>query len=188
MSRDEAINYLQYSESFYYDYLYISAGDWILDIKPDSDAFDCMLQEIVVALKQEDDLIERAIEDSERTIEARKEADKEKKYSHDKIYRQLLDCVRAELKKLGWEGDFRVFTSGNYNTLWCLSLRISPVSECYFSGTPEDVLANVRDLYNFAMIQLSSKPIPSLLLGKTDISRMKNGSIEAMESLPQILY
>lgn len=77
MSRDEAIDYLQNSESFDYDYLYISAGDWILDIEPDSDAFDCMLQEIVVALKQEDDLIEKAIEDSERAIEARKEADQE---------------------------------------------------------------------------------------------------------------
>lgn len=143
MSREEAVNYLQNSESFDYDYLYISAGDWILDIEPDSDAFDCMLQEIIVALKQEDDLIEKAIEDSEKALEARKEADKEKKYSHDKIYLQLLDDVRAELKKLGWEGDFRVFTSRNYNILWCLSLRISPVSECYFSGTPEDILANI---------------------------------------------
>lgn len=154
MSRDEAIDYLQNSESFDYDYLYISAGDWILDIEPDSEAFDRMLREVVVTLKQEDDLIVKAIDDSERAIEARKEADKEKKYIHDKIYRQLLDGVRAELKKLGWEGDFRVFTSGNYNILWCLGLRISPVSECYFSGTPEDVLANVRDLYNFAVIQL----------------------------------
>lgn len=160
MSRDEAIDYLQNSKSFDYDYLYISAEDRILDIEPDSDAFDCMLQEIIVALKQEDNLIEKAIEDSEKALEARKEADKEKKYSHDKIYRQLLDDVRAELKKLGWEDDFRVFTSGNYNILWCLSLRISPVSECYFSGTPEDVLANVRDLYNFAMIQLSQQANP----------------------------
>lgn len=160
MSRDEAIDYLQNSESFDYDYLYISAEDRILDIEPDSDAFDCMLQEIIVALKQEDNLIEKAIEDSEKALEARKEADKEKKYIHDKIYRQLLEGVRVELKKLRWEGDYRVFTSGNYNILWCLGLRISPVSECYFSGTPEDVLANVRDLYNFAMIQLSQQANP----------------------------
>lgn len=163
MSRDEAIDYLQNSESFDYDYLYISAEDRILEIEPDSDTFDRMLQEIIVALKQEDDLIEKAIKDSERAIEARKEADKEKKCSHDKIYRQLLDGVRAELKKLGWEGDFRVFASGNYNTLWGVGLKISPVSECYFSGTPEDVLANVKDLYNFAMIQFSQQANPKFI-------------------------
>ena len=75
-------------------------------------------------------------------------------------YQRLLDGVRIELKKHVWKGDFRVFNSRNYNVLWCLGLKISPISECFFSGTPEEVLANVRGLCDFAMIQLKQQANP----------------------------
>lgn len=157
MSRDEAIDYLLHSENFDFDYLYISAGGRILNISPDSEDFDVMLQEIVDALEHESNLILKAIDESEKAISASREAEKEKDESFDKTYQQLLDSVKVELKKHGWKGDFRVFTSGNYNVLWCLGLKISPMSECFFSGTPEDVLANVDGLCDFAMTQLKQQ-------------------------------
>lgn len=157
MSRDEAIDYLLNSEIFDFDYLYISAGGRILNINPDSEDFDIMLQEIVDALEHESNLILKAIDESEKAISDSREAEKEKDESFDKTYQQLLDGVRIELNKHEWKGDFRVFTSGNYNVLWCLGLKISPMSECFFRGTPEEVLANVSGLCDFAMIQLKQQ-------------------------------
>ena len=81
MSRDEAIDYLLNSENFDFDYLYISAGGRILNINPDPEDFDVMLQEIVDALEHESNLILKAIDESEKAISASREAEKRTRVS-----------------------------------------------------------------------------------------------------------